>query len=351
MDTIEDVVRSHVPLLHNQSAKGWHSVYCEVCGDGSRTKGPRGGWLFQDEACFYNCFNCGVDGNFDPTRETAHSKHMWDIFRSFGIPKDEVNQLIVAKLKKEKRTIKKKPRIHLPHIDLPDYFDSILEYDPDDDTKHDLIASAAWEFLWDNYKIRGDDYPFYIATRKPKSSHPEELKLYNSLQGRIIIPAFNNDNLMYWQARLLYESDKHTKYISATVEDSNAVVFGMENMFVNGKMDKPLYVTEGFFDSWHVNGVAVLTNTMKPAKVALLDRSQRPKVVIPDYNEDGMRLAEQAIELGWGISLPDTYPYVDVCKAINQFGKLYVIKSIVDNTYHGFAAKLRLKEFRLKTRL
>ena len=63
---IEDVVRGHVAFTGRVSSKGWSSTYCEVCGDGKRTQGPRGGWLFVDEIAFYNCFNCGVEGNFDP---------------------------------------------------------------------------------------------------------------------------------------------------------------------------------------------------------------------------------------------------------------------------------------------
>ena len=69
METIEDIVRSYVPFSHGVSSKGWHSVYCEVCGDGNHSKGPRGGWLFSDEACFYSCFNCGIKTNYDPNRD------------------------------------------------------------------------------------------------------------------------------------------------------------------------------------------------------------------------------------------------------------------------------------------
>ena len=61
-----------------------------------------------------------------------------------------------------------------------------------------------------------------------------------------------------------------------------------------------------------------------------------------------MNLANQAIEQGWGVSLPDILPATDICKAIELYGKLYVLKAVVDATYYGFEAKLRLKDFQLQ---
>ena len=82
---IEDVVRDHVAFTGKVSSKGWNSTYCGVCGDGSRTQGPRGGWLFVDDMVFYNCFNCSCEGNFDPHREFPFSKKMYKIFSSFDL--------------------------------------------------------------------------------------------------------------------------------------------------------------------------------------------------------------------------------------------------------------------------
>jgi hypothetical protein len=165
------------------------------------------------------------------------------------------------------------------------------------------------------------------------------------LRDRIIIPAYNKDDLMYWQARI-FVGDSPKKYVSSTVENSNSVIYGMGNMFNDPEI--PLYVTEGFFDSWHVKGVAVMNNTMKSSKIQLLNRTRRIKVVIPDYNMDGMNLADQAIDQEWGVSLPEYLPCTDICSAIQKFGKLYVINTIVQKTYYGFEAKLRLKDFKLK---
>jgi hypothetical protein len=344
MSTIEDIVRSHV-FLDALSSKGWSSIFCQVCGDGTHSKGPRGGWLFEGETCFYNCFNCGVSGNFDPNRDVPHSKNMYSIFRAFGIPINEVNDLITSKSKNKKTVVKKQDKVHLPHLKQPDYFKLLRDF-PEDSP----LATEARKFLWENYKITDKDYPFFMSTGKTNSHSNDDIYLCRALRTRIIIPAYSRDNrhMMFWQARTLTDDPK--KYISASVENSGGVMFGMDNLYSENK-ENPLYVTEGFFDSWHVNGVAVIANNMKRAKIVLLNNSRRPKVVIPDYNKDGMILANQAIDLGWGISLPDILPCVDICKAINRFGKLFVVRSIVKNTYYDFEAKLRLKDFELKNNI
>ena len=61
-----------------------------------------------------------------------------------------------------------------------------------------------------------------------------------------------------------------------------------------------------------------------------------------------MNLASQAIELGWGVALPDILPATDICKAIAMHGKLHVIKAVVDATYYDFEAKLRLRDFQIQ---
>lgn len=337
-ENIEDVVRNNVPLVHGQSSKGWNSVYCEVCGDGSRTKGPRGGWLFVDDACFYNCFNCGIEGNFDPNREHALSKNMWKIFTSFGIePKEFMS--IAEKGKSSEKKVRKK-RTPLPEIpELPDYFKLLSDYSEGNER-----AKAARQFLWDHYRLTDDDYPFYMSTGKTKSLDRYERYLARSLKSRIIIPAFYREKMIFWQARIFMgESDK--KYISASVEHSNNAIYGMDNLYQN--IEHPLFVTEGFFDSWHLNGAAIMTNKMKTGKIEILERSPRKKVIVPDLNKDGMNLAEQAIELGWGLSLPSILPETDVCGAILRYGKLYTLKTISENVCFDFEAEYRLKAFRI----
>ena len=53
-------------------------------------------------------------------------------------------------------------------------------------------------------------------------------------------------------------------------------------------------------------------------------------IVVPDRDKDGARTIEQAVDLGWAVSLP---PWPDDCKdandAMRRFGKLATIASII----------------------
>ena len=96
---IEDIVRKYVNFRHGVSGAGWNTVYCEVCGDGSRTKGPRGGWIFSDagQTAFYHCFNCGCNENASTNRDIVFSSGMRDVLDKFGIPSTDYNALLLQK--------------------------------------------------------------------------------------------------------------------------------------------------------------------------------------------------------------------------------------------------------------
>ncbi len=333
MNTIEDIVRRHVPFIRGVTSKGWHRVYCEVCGDGSRTKGPRGGWNFDGDACFYHCFNCGVDANYDPNRDHPLSKDMYNVFQAFGIPHKEYKELELKSKSNIGKPVARK-KISVAYMKVPDYFKPLDSFSNSDER-----ATAARQFLWDNYRVKDSQYQFYLSTGETKSKTRDDLYWSRYLLPRVIVPAYYKHNMIYWQARIFIgESDK--KYVSSPVSHSSSVIYGMDNLFLNP--NKPLYITEGFFDSLQVNGIAVISNTMSKNRVEIISKSNRPKVVIPDFNHDGYNLAEQAIKLGWGVALPDIAPMTDLSSAVVKYGKLYVLKSIVKNTHHGHHAKVML---------
>ena len=69
----------------------------------------------------------------------------------------------------------------------------------------------------------------------------------------------------------------------------------------------------------------------------------RDKVIIPDKEGDGDRIALQAIELGWSVTFPEFGKCKDVNDAIVKYGKIYVINQIMTNISSGNDAILRLK--------
>ena len=64
----------------------------------------------------------------------------------------------------------------------------------------------------------------------------------------------------------------------------------------------------------------------------LINRVGKQIIVVPDRDEAGSKLIDQAIELGWSVSLPEwTDDINDIGDAVAKYGRLYTLYSIVNN--------------------
>lgn len=87
---------------------------------------------------------------------------------------------------------------------------------------------------------------------------------------------------------------------------------------------------------------------MTHSQIALLNRSPRRKIVVPDRKQkkenknDGKKLANQALELGWSISLPEFGTATDVTECISKFGRVFTLNSVTKNIMNDFTAKVAL---------
>jgi len=321
---IEDLVCEYVQFAHGVKAGGWSACFCEVCGDGARTKGPRGGWRFDGEACAYHCFNCDVTGTFDPDREYPFSRKMVEIFDAFNIPNKEYFAIGYAnKVLGDGKTKKpEKPKVVINAIDMPDYF-CLLQQCKDTN----VIAQKAIDEL--KYRnINPDDYPFFISTGRSKKGVREEA-VAKSMMDRLIIPFYNDKgDLIYFQGRALDKSAKK-KYINADIPRTN-IIYGMHRLHID--QNKPLYVTEGFFDAYHLNGVSIQENNLTQGQIDILKRSRRKKVFVPDRKSDSSKVIDQCAELGWSVAIPDIGTSCkDIDDAIRRYGKLHTLSQVATN--------------------
>ena len=143
--------------------------------------------------------------------------------------------------------------------------------------------------------------------------------------------------MIYYQARSL-DDNAQKKYLNMEIPKTN-IIFNMDQLYRN--YDRPLYVFEGAFDAIHVDGVAVMENNMTSNQIEILSKSPRKKVIVPDRKGDSKKLAQQAVELGWGIALPEIgSSNKDLCEGILRFGKLHILNSLVTKTYYGKEARL-----------
>lgn len=319
---LSDLIRTYVQL-GRVNLNGWHSVACRVCNDHTK-KGLRAGFKLEGPICGYNCYNCGHSAVYNPAQSKHVSKDMVEVLDAFGVPKSEWQQIYLDALLNNYESDQQQISILDPiEIPLLPFF-----YKLTDDINDDWCQESIYYLT--NRDIDWKTYPFYCVQ---KTNHPDNKKWY----GRLIIPVYKDGKLIFYQGRDLTDSHQK-KYLSATTPRDN-VLYGYEHLLVYNT--DPLYVVEGWFDAFAIQGVALFGNKLTKQQIMWLNKTNRPKVIIPDRVGDGYLLAEQAIQLGWKISTLDKN---DSCKDVNdsihKHGLLYTMKTIVDNTVEGNSAKI-----------
>lgn len=331
---LEDVIRQHIHFSHPTTSKGWHPVVCKVCNDHGK-KGARGAFMFDGDAVAYHCFNCGPDQNtaYDPNKHAKMPYKMRKVLEAWHIPQTDWEPVLLSGLQLrhsnpqyvEPKQIK---QIEPEEILLPRTFYPIADADPSDNW-----AIVAREYLEYERGLDPDIHPFMLSKR----TDDPVLKRWN---GRLIIPVYKEEKLIFYQGRAMGKRSR--KYLSSDVEKSR-VLFGFDQLFNGSAL--PIFIVEGIFDALSINGVASIGNTLSEEQIQWLNRSPREKVLIPDTEGDGHIMAEQALEQGWAISIPDIGNCKDVNAAVCKYGLLYTMRSITDSIMTGLTARaaIRLK--------
>lgn len=313
---LEDLIRYHVNLPSHHNSRGFYPVLCKLCNDHGR-KGNRAGFVFDGGVVGYHCFNCGIKTKFDPSVHANYSEKMISVLTAFGITKEEMDSVLLESSDNTKPKSKGKQNplsstLDPKEIVLPNHFYRLGS------KTDDVWSNIAIEYLEVERNFNYKEYPFYLSTNKYWT-------------GRLIIPFFKNNQIIYFQGRKMDESIKGPKYRAASVP-RDCVLYGFDELFTFS--EAPLYIFEGFFDAFLFNGVAILGNDFTPQQIEILNRSKRKKVYVPDRLGNGIIGGKIALEAGWGISLPKIDSAKDVDEAVKKYGKLVVLKSMVDNTIY-----------------
>lgn len=328
--SLEQVIQTHIQL-DAQSGTGWKPVLCRVCNDSGR-KGKRAGFKFDTGGVVgYHCFNCGHKAKYDPSVSRSLSKAMTEILTAFNVPKDEIDRLGLEAFKPRDLILNSTVKVEYTPIEplvvpLPSHFYPLAEAGP-----NDVWAEIAREYLEHDRGIDPNSHPFHLAH---KTGDP----VLDRWFGRVIIPIFKDNTLIFYTGRDL-TGKKQKKYLSPSYSREK-VLHGFSELF--RQTDEPLYIVEGWFDAFVINGVAILGNEISGPQTTWLNKSYRKKVYIPDRLGDGWVAAEDALSKGWSVSTPKIGNCKDINEAVLKYGKIYVMKSIADNTAEGFTAQANL---------
>ena len=321
MSIVYDTLTQYLPPKRKTTPSGWTSFNAPCCihnGD-SADKRQRGGLISNgDEGVSYHCFNCGFKCSWQPGRNL--SGKMRKLLQWLNAPDDTINKLALTVMQENEGVQTTQQLVELPKfntVPLPDDAVKIADI-----TEFNKYSMAVLEYM----SARGlnlDDSDYYWSSSL-------------GYRDRLIIPFYYEKRIVGWTARTV-QSDKQPKYMS---EQQPGFVYGLDEQGPNKVF---IIVCEGPMDALHVDGVALLGSEIKDQQAMLINRVGKEVIVVPDKDEAGAKLIDQAIELGWSVSLPDWADDInDIGDAVAKYGRLYTLYSIVNNAESN-ELKIRLR--------
>jgi DNA primase len=152
-------------------------------------------------------------------------------------------------------------------------------------------------------------------------------------KNRIIIPYTNGGRLVGYTSRFL--DNGIPKYHN---KQQRGYIFGIDLQHADWNY---VIVTEGVFDAISIDGTAVLHNEISNAQAHQLHRLHRKVIVVPDFDEPGLKLIDDAMKHGFEVSIPKWDKGVkDVNDAIVQYGKIPTLLKILESSN---ATELKIK--------
>lgn len=299
-------ILSFIPGKKKSTSNGWISFNAPCCHHlgHKQDKRMRGGVKSNGENWSYHCFNCNFKCGFTLGRQlTSNTKKM---LNWLGVDESQINKWNLESLQHKDlldltKAIKQKKKVKFEEVELPEA-DLIDASNPDHKVFIDYLAARGLHYA---------DFPYMVTPN-------EEGRNSN----RVIIPFTFNDKIVGSTSR--YLDNRTPKFIS---DQQSGYIFGYD-------FQKPEWecciVVEGIFDALSINGCALTTNTIGETQADLLRNLNKTIIVVPDQDKTGLAICDQALELGFQVSLPDWGPDVkDVNDAVVKYGRLPTLLSIL----------------------
>lgn len=333
LTTIQDAVKQLLPAKKKTSSSGWTSfnaVCCEHNGESRDTRG-RGGIISNSNGSVsYACFNCNFKANYTPGRHLNYKFRK--LLSWFGADENTIKRLVIDAIRVKElvspEELKTEPaeEIVFKPRPLPEDAVSFKEWETfirlqdADEPVHPQFVKA-FTYVSDR-KVDWNKYEFFTTESDEHNMHL-----------RVIIPCYWKGQLIGYTGRT-WEDGIKPKYHNSYEPN---YVFNMDQQTHEKKF---VIVIEGPFDAMAIDGVAILSNECSEIQADIIDSLGREVIVVPDFDVKsvkgkdvwaGSRLVEQAIDYGWSVSFPIWHESIkDVSAAVKEYGKLFVLKSILE---------------------
>ena len=343
LNSILDAVTGLLPAKRKtNSVSGWTSVNAVCChhrGESADSRGRGGIITNPNGAVSYSCFNCNYTANYTPGRHLNYKFRK--LLSWLGADENTVKRLVIDAIRIKELVEPETEEVVREEIvfmsrPLPEQAQTLQAWE----TFHTLSADNPAVY---NVPAVYHDAVMYPAERSIDLTKydfywtPE--RQYN-LDRRVIIPFTWRNEIIGYTARATTDDIK-PKYHNS--HEPNYVF----NVDRQGPDNKFVIVVEGPFDAMAIDGVAVLSNQCNEIQADIVDGLAREVIVVPDRDRAGTKLIDAAIEYGWSVSFP---VWQETCKDVNEavttYGRLFVLKSIID-ARETSRLKIELKKKRL----
>ena len=322
MNVVLDYTRSLIPPNWKSTSTGWTSGNCPLCTQNGQPRPDtkkRGGFYFEEEKFQYNCFNCGYKTGWSTGKQL--SGRLKQLYSAFGADSADIHRLQIE-LMRERDTaelLMKKSKsdapvvIDWPVMALPQDSHPVKNFPVTDlEERHVAKFVQACEYLVDRELDNWTDWHY---------------STFSHFRSRVILPFRYKGDIVGYTARWIgnVPNKETTKYY---VQQPKNFVFGLDRQH-----DKKItVVVEGQFDAVAIDGVAIGSNNMSPDQAKIITNTGNRIILLPDADRSGMKLVKQAIENNWSVSFPPWDDDVkDAADAVKKYGKLFTVKSIIDN--------------------
>ncbi len=306
MNLIIDTVNVHLPPKRKTTPSGWvsfNAVCCHHNGEKADTR-QRGGIMIT-EGISYHCFNCGFKASWQPGRKISNKFRK--LLGWLNVQDDLITKCAIEAMRIEEIEGYQTERLEkITFIDkaLPLGSKPISDYL--DHTPNELVPVL--EYLHSR-NLYLEDYNFYWT--------PED-----GFNNRLIIPFYYQGQIVGYTARRITEGKP--KYIS---EQQPGYVFNLDAQHVDRQY---VFVVEGPIDAICIQGVALTSAEINQTQRRLIENLGKQIVVVPDRDQPGYKLVEQALEFNWSVSFPEWPEGIkDVNEAQLKLGRLATLYLIV----------------------
>jgi hypothetical protein len=321
-----DIV-SYLPHKRKLTPSGWYSFNAPCCAHNGQSpdRRQRGGLKVTDESWSFHCFNCNYTASFILGRSVSYKARR--LLGWMGVPDNEIEQLTLESLRHRsihglindrQQTSNALQGIEFEERELP-AFSELLTRE---------LSPERWQYV----RARGVSEHFPIMTIVEPGNR----------RSNVIVPFTYNNQIVGHTTR--YLDNRLPKYIS---DVQPGYVFGIDQQQAHWQY---VIVTEGIFDALSIDAVAVMHSEISDAQARLIRSLGRQVIVVPDQDRAGLGLIDRAVELNWSVSIPEWSDCKDVNDAVQKYGRLATVLSILENA-ESSRIKIELRKKALVKRL